>query len=156
MQMKTKNIYSLPVMKEDIQDVRRDSPAHIGPLKNAVDYLIPEGKPILAAADGEVVFVKKNSNIGGPDKKYWNDGNRIVIKHENGEFSAYEHLKYGGVLVKIGQRIKEGAIIGYSGNTGYTFAPHLHFEVFKFTKSNPDTSKDFKCLEIRIKNEDKK
>lgn len=149
--MKTKNEYILPVKKEDIKEVRTDSPAHIGPLKNAIDYAIPEGTPVLAAADGEVISIKDDSNVGGPDIKYWDDGNRVVLKHKNKEYSAYEHFKYKGIIVKKGQKVIAGEIIGYSGNTGYSFGPHLHFEVFYFTKAKPDPSKDFECLEVRIK-----
>jgi murein DD-endopeptidase MepM/ murein hydrolase activator NlpD len=154
--MLSKNEYSLPVKKKDIKQIRFDSPAHVGPLKNAIDYVLPEGRPVFAARAGKVVFVKRDSNIGGFDKKYWYDGNRIVISHENGEYSAYEHLLYKGILVRKGQKVKEGDLIGYSGNTGYSAGPHLHFEVFRFTKENPDMEKDIECLEVRIKDESNK
>ncbi len=144
--MKSKNKYSLPIGKKDIKQTRYDSPAHTGKLKYAVDYLLSEGKEIYATQKGEVVFVKQNSKIGGPDKKFWNDGNYITIKHDNKEFSLYEHLKFNGAKVKVGDKVKKGQLIGYSGNTGYTFAPHLHFQVFIFT--GPNKEKDFETLEI--------
>lgn len=147
--MKTKNVYSIPIKEENIEQVRYDSPAHTGKLKDAVDYMCKEGTEILAALKGEVVLVKEDSKVGGPDKKYWYDGNRIVIKHENKEYSAYEHLRYRGAEVKIGDKVMEGQLIGYSGNTGYTFGPHLHFEVFRFTGPNKD--EDFECLEVKFK-----
>lgn len=144
--MKTKNKYSLPVSKKDVEKVKYDSPAHIGKLKHSVDYLLPEGKEVYAAQDGKVVFVKQDSNKGGADKKYWNEGNYITIKHSNGEYSLYEHLKYKGAKVKVGNNVKKGQLIAYSGNTGYTFAPHLHFQVFRFTRPNKD--EDFETLKI--------
>lgn len=144
--MKSKNKYSLPIGKKDNKQTRTDSPAHVGKLKHAVDFTCDEGTEILAAQDGEVVWVKQDSKIGGPDKKYWYDGNRIVIKHNNKEYSGYEHLKYKGAKVKVGDKVKKGQIIGYSGNTGYTFGPHLHFEVFRFT--GPDKENDFETLKI--------
>jgi len=144
----SKNEYILPVHKQDVKNVRFDSPAHKGPLENAIDYELEEGRPILAAASGKVVFVKDDSNVGGPDKKYWHDGNRVVIQHPNGEFSAYEHLKFKGALVKKGEEVKEGQIIGNSGNTGFTFGPHLHFEIFKFVGEGPE---DIQTLKVKFK-----
>ncbi|MGA2130463.1 MAG: M23 family metallopeptidase [Candidatus Pacearchaeota archaeon] len=147
--MKSKNQYSFPIKKKDVSKIlSKEPPAHTGKLENAVDFLCKEGTPVFAALDGEVVWVKNNSNIGGPDKKYWNDGNRIVIRHINEEFTGYEHLKYKGVLVKVGERVKRGQLIGYSGNTGFTFAPHLHFEVFHFT--GPNKEEDFETLKVRF------
>ena len=57
-------------------------------------------------------------------------GNRIVLRHKNSEYTAYEHLKYRGSNVKAGQSVRKGQVIGWSGNTGYSSRPHLHFEVF--------------------------
>jgi len=144
--MESKNKYLIPLKKKDILDMRYDSPAHVGNLKFAVDFLCNEGTELFAAQSGEVVWLKQDSKIRGFDKKYWCDGNRIVIKHKNGEYSAYEHLKYMGAVVKVGDKIKKEQLIGYSGNTGYTKRPHLHFEVFRFT--GPDKEKDFETLKI--------
>jgi len=146
--MKSKNNYLVPVKEENIEQVKYDSPAHTGKLENAIDYTCKENTELLAAQDGEVVWVKEDSKVGGPDKKYWNEGNRIVIKHENGEYSAYEHLKYKGAKVKVGEKVKQGQLIGYSGNTGYTFGPHLHFEVFRFT--GPNKEEDFETLKVNF------
>jgi len=126
----TKNIYSKPIEKKHIISIPKNSPAHKGLLKNSIDYDCKIGTPIYAVAPGIVVWLRKNSDVGGPYKKYWYKGNRIVIKHSNGEFSAYEHLKYRGVKVRLRDKVKKGQLIGFSGNTGYSFGPHLHFEVF--------------------------
>lgn len=53
-----------------------------------------------------------------------------MIAHKNDEYTAYEHLRYRGSEVNESQRVRTGQLIGYTGNTGYTFEPHLHFEVF--------------------------
>jgi hypothetical protein len=66
--METKNEYALPVKEKDIEQIRYDSPAHTGKLKNSVDYTCKEDTELLAAQDGEVVFVKEDSKVGGPDK----------------------------------------------------------------------------------------
>jgi murein DD-endopeptidase MepM/ murein hydrolase activator NlpD len=148
--MKTKNRYSYPVELSSKIKINKKSPAHVGKLKYAVDFTCDEGTPIRASLEGEVVFVRNNSNVRGTDmKKYWSKGNRIVIKHANNEYSAYEHLRYKGAEVDVGDKVKARQLIGYSGNTGYTFGPHLHFEVFHFT--GPDKDEDYETLEVRFK-----
>ena len=61
------NNYSLPVPKDKLQRIdRMSSPAHVGKLRNAIDFIVAENTPVLAAADGVVTFVKDDSHIGGP------------------------------------------------------------------------------------------
>ena len=133
---KAKNKYRLPLNKKDIILPKKNLPSHssqrLKKLNYAVDFLCRKGTPIFAADSGRVVWIKDDSKAGGKSrKKYWNLGNRIVIKHKNGEYTAYEHLKYRGIVVKVGQKVKKSQLIGYSGNTGWsTIGPHLHFEVF--------------------------
>ena len=67
------------------------SPAHLGKLRNAIDIIVDEETPVLAAADGIVTFVKDDSDIGGSNQIYWNHSNFIVIMHPNGEYSRYEY-----------------------------------------------------------------
>jgi murein DD-endopeptidase MepM/ murein hydrolase activator NlpD len=143
--MECRNKYALPVRKGDIIAVRRRMlyakkgvVNHSGKLRYSVDFIVAAGTPAYAAAAGTVVWLRNNSNEGGPSKKYWFKGNRIVIKHKNGEYSAYEHLKYRSSKVKVGQHVKKGQLIAYNGSTGYSYGPHLHFEVF--CKPAPDES----------------
>lgn len=134
--MRCKNEYWLPCNKRDIIHPKKKLPSHssqkLKNLDNAVDFLLPIGTPVYTAASGKVVWVKVDSRVGGKNKKkYWNLGNRVVIRHKNGEYTAYEHLKYKGAVVRKGEKVKRGQLIGYSGNTGWsTIGPHLHFEVF--------------------------
>ena len=174
--MKTKNIYSYPISKKSIKDIffvkkrsRKPHPTHrkyksketgaIYDETRAIDFMCDEGTPVKAVLDGEVVRI-----IDGLTKRYGvfyppqskkimseneQDGNFIVIKHKNDEFSSYSHLQKGKILVKVGQKVKTGDIIAHSGNTGWSIKPHLHFMVFKFTKPMP--ARDFKSLEVRWK-----
>jgi len=127
----TKNIYNLPVRKKDIKLVISDPRAHSDFLQYAFDFLLPIGTEVLAAGDGTVVSVKVDSKEGGLDEKY--QGNKylnfITIEHKNKELSQYAHLKFKGSCVKKGQKVEAGEVIGYSGSTGFTSAPHLHFHV---------------------------
>jgi murein DD-endopeptidase MepM/ murein hydrolase activator NlpD len=105
--------------------------SHIDWAKYSVDFAMDTNTIICAARDGIVVDVEVSHFVGGSDIKFINYANYIMIYHYDGSYSAYIHLKKDGSLVKIGQTVKAGQIIGYSGNTGRTNGPHLHFMVFK-------------------------
>src|SRR5687767_15988918 len=86
------NKYQLPVPKNSIQRIDRStSPAHIGKLRNAIDFIVPENTPVLAAADGIITYVKDDSNIGGPNPAYWNfrSEERRVGKECRSRWSQY-------------------------------------------------------------------
>lgn len=143
------NKYKLPVPKDLLQRIdRTSSPAHLGKLRNAIDLIVDRDTPVLAAADGIVTFVKDISDIGGPNPAYWEYTNFIVIMHSNGEYSRYDHLSYNSSTVKVGQHVRKGEEIAKVGMTGYTYLPHLHFQVFVVTGFNMWT--DFETLKVRF------
>lgn len=80
---------------------------------------------ITAHSDGVVVGCRNNCN--GFEKGSY--GNYVKIKHDNGYYTLYGHMAYNTVRVSVGQRVSKGEILGYMGNTGYSFGGHLHFEV---------------------------
>lgn len=90
----------------------------------AVDWALDVGDAIHAARGGVVAGA---GGWSGSRKR--GRGNFIWIRHEDNTYAWYLHLKKGGVLVERGQRVKTGQLIGYSGNTGKTSGPHLHFQV---------------------------
>lgn len=95
----------------------------------SLDFSMDIGTPIYAARDGIVIEVKEDSNRGGTSSAYASAGNFIVIYHSDGTFASYVHLKLNGAMVDVGDIINEGDFIGYSGNTGLSTGPHLHFSV---------------------------
>lgn len=85
---------------------------------HGVDYLIPEGTPVFATADGTVESLSEKNTT---------HGKAITIDHGNGYQTSYSHLL--DIRVKKGTKVKRGDIIAMSGNSGLSFAPHLHYEV---------------------------
>ncbi|WP_200304528.1 M23 family metallopeptidase [Streptomyces adelaidensis] len=86
------------------------------------DFAVKSGTSVVAAHGGTVV--KAGGNGAGDGSAY---GNAVVVKHGNGTFSQYAHLSK--VSVKVGQVVKTGQRIAFSGNTGNSSGPHLHFEI---------------------------
>ena len=82
------------------------------------DFPAPVGTPIYAAASGIVL---------SPTAASW-AGNNVVIMHMNGGTTLYAHQSQ--VVVKPGQAVKAGDLIGYVGVTGRSFGAHLHFEYY--------------------------
>lgn len=106
------------------------SPAHRGPLRNALDFIVPIGTPVMASADGVVVDLKKDEKIGGDSRRFEKHGNFVQIWHEQyDEYTEYEHLSQ--VKVQRGKDVYAGSVIGFSGATGWLggLGPHLHWEV---------------------------
>jgi len=105
--------------------------SHKGLSAYAVDFPVPVGTPIYAAREGIVVGSEGSSNLGGGSPEYRKFANYVIIEHSDGTMGNYYHLKQGGAVAVIGQKVSKGDLIGYSGNTGYSSGPHLHFSVSK-------------------------
>lgn len=91
-----------------------------------IDIAAPTGTPIVATADGLVIF-------SGYVRGY---GYVVIIYHGYGYTTLYAHMS--GREVKTGERVVKGKVIGYVGRTGRTTGPHLHYEVLKYgIRQNP-------------------
>lgn len=97
--------------------------------KKALDFTMPIGTKIVAARAGLVIEKNEDSNKGCAKVKCLDMANYITILHDDGSFAQYYHLKKNGVEVALSDRVEQGELIGYSGDTGYASGPHLHFEV---------------------------
>ena len=95
----------------------------------ALDFRMHKGSKVCAARSGVVVEVKEDSRRGGLKAKFLSEGNHVIIRHDDGTYGNYWHLRHNGVLVQVGDSVVQGQLIALSGNTGYTAFPHLHFEV---------------------------
>ena len=87
-----------------------------------VDFSVPRGTSVLLTASGKVVSLKKSTLQAGR-------GNWVEIDHGNGYSSRYIHLET--ILVKEGQFLKKGVVLGTVGNSGGSISPHLHYEILK-------------------------
>lgn len=94
-----------------------------------IDFSAPRGTPIYATGDGKIKkAVRSNRAVGY--------GNYLVIDHGYGYETLYGHML--DMVVKAGQTVKRGELIGYVGNSGGSTAPHCHYEVIKDgNKVNP-------------------
>lgn len=107
-----------------------------GRAHNGLDIGVPLGTPISAADDGVVFAVDNNDRSTWSKYQY---GKYVLIKHLSGFASLYAHLSRQSV--SVGQEVKRGDVIGYSGATGYSTGPHIHFGLYwgasLFLKSIP-------------------
>lgn len=92
---------------------------------NGLDIGTPLGTPVHAAADGTAVAVDNNDQSSYRKYQY---GKYVLIKHDNNLATLYAHLSIQ--VVSKGASVKRGDIIGYSGNTGVSTGPHLHFGIY--------------------------
>lgn len=126
---------AIPMIDEYVSPIGNVTPAYTSPfgmrmhptkkvlkLHTGIDLAVPEGTPLISIYDGVVRHT-------GYDGDGW--GNYIVIDLTDGRSVLYAHMKAGNPYasgIAIGRTVSKGTVIGYSGNTGASTGPHLHFE----------------------------
>lgn len=128
--------------------------------KNAFDFIITDqqgnsykndgksnedfyafGKQLIAPTDGEIMLVVdgiKDNKPGIPNPLYV-PGNTVIIKTKNNEYLFLAHFKQNSIVVKQGQQIKQGDLLGLCGNSGNSTEPHLHFHIQNVEDMNKAT-----------------
>lgn len=91
---------------------------------NGIDMGIPVGTKILSSLSGTVVGTGDTDAVSG----CYSWGKWVLVRHNNGLSTMYAHLSH--IAVAEGQAVKTGQVLGYSGNTGYSTGPHLHYTVY--------------------------
>jgi murein DD-endopeptidase MepM/ murein hydrolase activator NlpD len=84
---------------------------------HGIDLAVPENTKVFSCGSGKVIEATYNRT----------NGNYVIIDHENGYKSYYGHLS--SELVKYGDHVIKGQIIGLSGNTGMSTGPHIHYQL---------------------------
>jgi murein DD-endopeptidase MepM/ murein hydrolase activator NlpD len=101
-------------------------------MHKGIDFGVPVGTPVMAAGSG---VVQQEGRLGGY-------GNFVLVNHQNGYSTAYAHLSRFAPGIHIGSRVRQGQVIAFSGNTGMSTGPHLHYEIrFHDQQVNPATVK---------------
>ncbi|BAL81177.1 murein hydrolase activator EnvC family protein [Caldisericum exile] len=99
---------------------------HIMRMHDGIDIAVPTGTPVKASASGTIIATKWLEGYG----------NVVIVSHGQNFSTLYAHLK--SFAVKEGQEVKQGQVIAYSDNTGWSTGPHLHFSIYKI---DPETGK---------------
>ena len=89
------------------------------------------GKELYAPCDGEIVLVVDGikDNIPGNLNPIYVPGNTVIIKTATGEYVFFAHFKQHSIVVKQGQKVSTGELLGLCGNSGNSTEPHLHFHL---------------------------
>ncbi len=129
------NLFIYPVKKVTISQKYGKtsySKHYVSGKHNGVDFAIPSGSIVYAAFGGKVISIGNNGRYAY--------GKWVAINHGNGLVTLYGHMSYQAV--SKGEQVKQGEKIGFSGNTGYSTGPHVHFSVF--------SEKSFELVESKI------
>lgn len=115
------------------------------------------GKDLIAPCDGEIVLVVDGvkDNVPGILNSVYVPGNTVIIKTQNNEYLFFAHFKQHSIIVKQGQKVKQGQLLGLCGNSGNSSEPHLHFHIQNAEDMNSATG--VKCYfgEIQVNGETK-
>jgi murein DD-endopeptidase MepM/ murein hydrolase activator NlpD len=104
-------------------------------MHQGVDFGAPMGAPIVAATDGVIAFAGRH---GG-------HGNYVRISHSGGIATGYAHMSR--IIAKVGERVRQGQLIGYVGSTGLSTGPHLHYEMYRGGRPINPTSLKFTTVQ---------
>jgi murein DD-endopeptidase len=100
---------------EQVTSLLKDRPKHRG-----MDFKVPEGAPVTSPKSGSVLRTNWN---------HANNGNCVEVRYNDGTVAKFLHLSRTDV--KDGQSVGAGTVLGLTGNTGHSTAPHLHYELEK-------------------------
>jgi murein DD-endopeptidase MepM/ murein hydrolase activator NlpD len=113
------------------------------------------GKNLIAPCDAEVVLSVDGvkDNIPGELNPIYVPGNTVILKTENNEFLFFAHFKQNSIVVKQGQKVKQGELLGLCGNSGNSSEAHLHFHIQNIEDMNKATGAKSYFSEIFVNGE---
>jgi hypothetical protein len=112
------------------------------------------GRPVLAPADGRVVWARDGARELPPFKegKRHEAGNFVILEHAPDELTEFRHLQKGSVTVREGDVVRAGQPIGRCGNSGNALTPHLHFALlgsYKPIATRPMLLSDYEVMDAK-------
>lgn len=118
-----KNAFDIIITDKDGKTFRTDG-------KTNEDYYA-FGKELIAPCDAEVVLAVDGikDNVPGELNPIYIPGNTVILKTENNEYLFFAHFKQNSIVVKEGQKVKQGELLGLCGNSGNSSEAHLHFHI---------------------------
>ena len=121
------------------------------------DYFAFE-KELIAPCEAEVVLVVDGikDNKPGEFNPIYIPGNTVILKTNNGEYLFFAHFKQNSIIVKQGQKVKKGELLGLCGNSGNSSEPHLHFHIQNVEDMNKATGAKSYFEKIYVNGELKK
>ncbi|MCE3279880.1 MAG: family metallopeptidase [Bacteroidetes bacterium] len=134
---KAKLLSSIPAIQPISNEDLRHQPGGFGWRTHPI-YKTPEFHPGMdfAAPEGTEIYSTGDGTVARADDMAQGYGNHVVIDHGYGYTTLYGHMTK--FVVRVGQQVKRGQLIGYVGSTGLSTAPHVHYEVRKNTEAvNP-------------------
>jgi len=124
-------VYTLPFKKgNSVKVIQGYNGSFSHQNENAIDFGLQVGEEVFSAREGIVINAVSHHNKNCLTKDCAKFNNYILVYHNDGTFASYDHFKKNGIVVKKGDILKKNQLIGYSGNTGWSSGPHLHFVVF--------------------------
>jgi len=116
------------------------------------------GKELIAPCDAEVVLVVDGikDNKPGEMNLYFILGNTVILKTDNDEYLLFAHFKQNSIVVKQGENVEKGELLGLCGNSGNSSEPHLHFHIQNVEDINQATGAKSYFEEIYVNGELKK
>lgn len=137
-----KNAFDFVITNEQGKSFRTDG-------KTNEDYYA-FGQELVAPCAGEVVLVVDGvkDNVPGVMNPIFVSGNTVILKTDNDEYLFFAHFKQHSIVVKQGDRVKQGQLLGLCGNSGNSSEAHLHFHLQNIEDMN--TATGIKCYFEKI------
>ena len=111
----------------DFVPTERMNPATPRKRRRALTDFPCYGRPVLAPADGKIVWARDGARDERPwVKAKYDAGNFVIIEHGPAQYTELRHLKRGSVRVVVGEQVRRGQAVGSCGNSGTATTPHLH------------------------------
>jgi murein DD-endopeptidase MepM/ murein hydrolase activator NlpD len=142
-----KNAFDIVVTDENGKSFKTDG-------KTNEDYYA-FGKQLIAPCDAEVVLAVDGikDNVPGELNPIYVPGNTVILKTKNNEFLFFAHFQQNSIVVKQGQKVKQGELLGLCGNSGNSSEAHLHFHIQNIEDMNKATGAKSYFSEIFVNGE---